>query len=1020
MDEGFFLEGKQYISAKRAARETGYTSDYIGQLCREGYIKGTIFERARFIEEESLYRYQKKVLSGDSWDTILFGSSPVPAAAGAEKKIPVRHVEEDPNMVASEPLKETSSTSSLLNNSVLSEKKIETLKKFTIRKDSPDIAEKNSFPASLSSPTPAVQPRSLITSSFAPVRTLVSSERVRRPVLFLAIIVFVSSGFVLAHPPSGISVAYGNLLNDIAMTVEKKISEPLSLAEEAAREKNEHVPAFFTGVILDIETPIKTFSTNIRFLAERFYERALLPLNLLSVQGNKIFSKSSVLAATGNILEDAVRLAEGVAHGVYRAFNNTWKTAGEVAQGFLSPFFVFDAPLPEGTKSVSDENENTIPEKIGTIKEDQSSPLQPETTISGETRVIERTIERTVERPVSLPLTLTVSTIGVTKEELEKRLSEEANTLKQEFYRIIENSNTATNVSQISNFTPLALSQRIDNLKGVTISNAVISGSTFAGTVSGYLPLSGGALSGAFMGTTGTFSSTLGVGTTSPSDTFALDGAAYLAQISTPSVTTNRLYNSGGLLYFNGTAIGSGGSGGTWSTTTSQVTGQLVNYPTNTTDIVAIGNSATTTAKYWFDPNTLTAYLSGNIGIGTTSPYAKLSVEGSSALGNSALAGYFIGTTTATSTLAGGLRIGTTGSPGALALLGNATSTAANGFNLTAGCFAINGTCVGAGSGSGTVTSVAMTVPTGLSISGSPITTSGTLALTYGAGYAGVLTASTTNWNGFYDTPSTRITDGTGLTWSGNTLNVDTSQNIATLSNLTSNGFVKTSGGNGTLSVDTTSYLSGTVGVANGGTGATTFGQGWLHTVGGTSAFTASTSPTVAYLTATSTTATSTFAGGLVVDTNSLVVDYSSGNVGIGTTTPAYKLDVAGFINTDQYSGYKQNSNTVLYASTTNQSLAVGASGAASWMSATSSLFYATAVGYGALNTAPTSGTAQYNTAVGRYALYSNTTGYSNSAMGVNALYANTTGYYNTANGVDALYTNTTGTYNTANGVAAL
>lgn len=112
-------------------------------------------------------------------------------------------------------------------------------------------------------------------------------------------------------------------------------------------------------------------------------------------------------------------------------------------------------------------------------------------------------------------------------------------------------------------------------------------------------------------------------------------------------------------------------------------------------------------------------------------------------------------------------------------------------------------------SGVGTVTSVDMSVPTGLSISGNPVTTSGTLALTYTAGYAGVLTASTTNWNTFYDTPSNRITDGTGLTWSANTLNVDTSQNIATLSNLTGNGFVKTSGGTGALSVDTTTYESG-------------------------------------------------------------------------------------------------------------------------------------------------------------------------------------------------------------------
>lgn len=75
----------------------------------------------------------------------------------------------------------------------------------------------------------------------------------------------------------------------------------------------------------------------------------------------------------------------------------------------------------------------------------------------------------------------------------------------------------------------------------------------------------------------------------------------------------------------------------------------------------------------------------------------------------------------------------------------------------------------------GTVTSVAMTAPPGLSVSGSPITTSGTLALTYASGYAGVLTASTTNWNAFYDLPSSRITAANGLTWNGLTLSVATS-----------------------------------------------------------------------------------------------------------------------------------------------------------------------------------------------------------------------------------------------------
>ncbi len=71
-------------------------------------------------------------------------------------------------------------------------------------------------------------------------------------------------------------------------------------------------------------------------------------------------------------------------------------------------------------------------------------------------------------------------------------------------------------------------------------------------------------------------------------------------------------------------------------------------------------------------------------------------------------------------------------------------------------------------------------------------------------------------------------------TWSGST-------NITTLGTITSG-----------------TWNGSTLTVSNGGTGATTFGQGWIYSNGGNGALSASTSPTVAYITATSTTA-STF-----------------------------------------------------------------------------------------------------------------------------------------------------------------
>src|SRR6266545_2803589 len=60
------------------------------------------------------------------------------------------------------------------------------------------------------------------------------------------------------------------------------------------------------------------------------------------------------------------------------------------------------------------------------------------------------------------------------------------------------------------------------------------------------------------------------------------------------------------------------------------------------------------------------------------------------------------------------------------------------------------------------------------------------------------------------------------------------------------------------------------------------------------------------------------------------------------------------------------------------------------------------------------------NTAIGAFALQSNTTGDQNTATGVQALSSNTTGIVNTATGYQALQSNTNGTSNTADGVGAL
>ena len=75
----------------------------------------------------------------------------------------------------------------------------------------------------------------------------------------------------------------------------------------------------------------------------------------------------------------------------------------------------------------------------------------------------------------------------------------------------------------------------------------------------------------------------------------------------------------------------------------------------------------------------------------------------------------------------------------------------------------------------GTVTSVAMSVPTGLSVSGSPITSSGTLAVTFSSGYSIPTTASQSNWDTAYTNRITSLTtsgSSGAATLVSNTLNI--------------------------------------------------------------------------------------------------------------------------------------------------------------------------------------------------------------------------------------------------------
>ncbi|OYV83483.1 MAG: hypothetical protein B7X04_04115 [Parcubacteria group bacterium 21-54-25] len=378
--------------------------------------------------------------------------------------------------------------------------------------------------------------------------------------------------------------------------------------------------------------------------------------------------------------------------------------------------------------------------------------------------------------------------------------------------------------------------------------------------------------------------------------------------------------------------------------------------------------------------------------------------------------------------------------------------------------------------GIGTVTSVAATVPTGLTITGSPITTSGTLAFGLQSGYIIPLTASTTNWNTAYNTVNansanwnTAYTDR--ITSASAPLSIASNAISISQANSTTNGYLSSTDWNtfnnkqSALSTTWPITLTGSTLGFNGISTSTpvsvasglTYWTG-ANTVSGT------TSPTVGYITATSTN-TSNFGGSINIATGNA---YQYGGINILTAIPSIRDTFVGAAGNLTMTGADNvgvganalQSNTTGYSNVAIGSQALSASNSlynvavgtdALQIATTSSYNVAiganslqslqatgagdnVAIGYQTLNSDTTgiqnvalgsqalknniSGSG--NMAIGRLSLFYNTTGNSNVGVGNSALEFNQSGNYNTAIGQASLFYNTTGYWNVANGFAAL